>query len=181
MENHITNLVEHWAPYFYAWDVVNEAFNDDGTYRQDIFYNTIGPAYIPIAFKAAQNAIQKTNPNIKLYYNDYNIEYPGVKATAAQNLVKSLKSQNIRIDGVGLQSHFIVGETPSSASQQTNMEAFTALGVDVAQTELDIRFSTLPYNTTGQIQQAKDYEGTVAACRQVSRCVGITLWDYTDK
>jgi endo-1,4-beta-xylanase len=72
-----------------------------------------------------------------LYYNDYNIEYPGPKATAAQeNIVKFLQADGIRIDGVGLQSHFIVGETPSLATQVENMEAFTALGVEVAVTEV---------------------------------------------
>ena len=60
------------------------------------------------------------------------------------------------------------------------MESFTALGVEVVITELDVRM-TLP-NTTAQItQQAADYKSTAAACLAVADCVGITVWDFDDK
>lgn len=176
LKNHITNEVTHYKGKCYAWDVVNEAFNDDGTYRTDIFYNTIGPEYIPIAFEAAAAA----DPTVKLYYNDYNIETPGGKATAALNLVKSLKARGIKIDGVGLQAHFIVGGTPSLSSQVANLNTFIAAGVEVAYTELDIRFTALPPSASGLTQQTTDYFNTVSACVQVG-CVGVTIWDYTDK
>jgi endo-1,4-beta-xylanase len=137
----------------------------------------IGPEYIPIAFETAA----MFDPTVKLYYNDYNIETAGAKATSAQNLVKSLKSRGIKIDGVGLQAHFIVGETASQASLASNLQAFTALGVEVAYTELDIRFSSLPPTTAGFAQQSTDYVNTVGACLATTNCVGITIWDYTDK
>lgn len=177
MKNHIANEVTHYKGQCYCWDVVNEALNDDGTYRSDVFYNTIGTEYIPIAFETAA----QYDPDVKLYYNDYNIEYSGAKATAAQNIVKSLKARGIKIDGVGLQGHFIVGQTPNLQSQISNLEAFTALDVEVAYTELDIRFSSLPPSTSGYTQQATDYVNTVGACVQTANCVGITLWDFTDK
>ncbi|KAG0652633.1 hypothetical protein D0Z07_0693, partial [Hyphodiscus hymeniophilus] len=176
MKNHIANEVTHYKGQCYCWDVVNEALNDDGTYRVDVFYTTIGPEYIPIAFETAA----EYDSTVKLYYNDYNIEYSGAKATAAQAIVKSLKARGIKIDGVGLQGHYIVGETPNEASQISNLESFTALGVEVAYTEVDIRFTSLPPSTSGYAQQATDYVNTVAACLGVTGCVGITLWDYTD-
>lgn len=119
--------------------------------------------------------------DVKLYYNDYNIEYAGAKATAAQNLVKSLKARGIQIDGVGLQGHFIVGQTPSQASSQSLLSSFTALGVEVAYTELDIRFTSLPPTTAGLAQQGTDYANTVLACVATTGCVGVTIWDFTDK
>ena len=152
------------------------ALNDDGTYRTDVFYNIIGPAYIPIAFAAAAAA----DPSVKLYYNDYNIENPGAKSTAAQNIVKMIKAYGTKIDGVGLQAHFIVGSTPSKSSQQSNIAAFTSLGVVVAYTELDIRM-TLPSTATLLAQQSTDYANTVSACVSTKGCIGITVWDYTDK
>jgi Beta-1,4-xylanase len=66
--------------------------NDDGTYRESLWYETIGEAYIPIAFAAAAAA----NPDVKLYYNDYNIEYSGPKATTAQNIVKLVQSYGVK-------------------------------------------------------------------------------------
>nr|Q5ZNB1.1 RecName: Full=Endo-1,4-beta-xylanase D; Short=Xylanase D; AltName: Full=1,4-beta-D-xylan xylanohydrolase D; Flags: Precursor [Talaromyces funiculosus]CAG25554.1 endo-1,4-xylanase D [Talaromyces funiculosus] len=176
LKEHINGVVTHYKGQCYAWDVVNEALNEDGTYRQNVFYQHIGEAYIPIAFAAAAAA----DPNAKLYYNDYNIEYAGAKATGAQGIVKLIQAAGGRIDGVGLQSHFIVGQTPSLATQKANMAAFTALGVDVAITELDIRM-TLPDTSALQTQQSTDYQTTTTACVQTKGCVGITLWDYTDK
>ncbi|KAJ6035857.1 Glycoside hydrolase superfamily [Penicillium herquei] len=176
MKNHITNVVTHYKGQCYAWDVVNEGLADDGTYRDNIFYQYIGEAYIPIAFATAAAA----DPDVKLYYNDYNIESAGSKATAAQNIVKLVQSYGAKIDGVGLQSHFIVGSTPSQSAQASQMAAFTALGVEVAITELDIRM-TLPSTDALLAQQKTDYASTVAACAQTSGCVGITIWDWTDK
>ncbi|KAK6613436.1 Endo-1,4-beta-xylanase 1-like protein 1 [Botrytis cinerea] len=140
LKNHIKNEVTYYKGKCYAWDVVNEAFNDDGTWRSFVFYDTIGPEYIPIAFETAA----LYDPDVKLYYNDYNIESSGAKATATLNLVKSLQARGIKIDGVGLQAHFIVGSTPSESALATTLKSFTALNVEVAYTELDVRFSSLP-------------------------------------
>jgi len=174
---HVAGEASHWAGSCYAWDVVNEAINDDvnGTLRSDVFLDILGEDYIKIAFATAAIA----DPKAKLYYNDYNIEFAGAKSTTAQGIVKMLKEANIRIDGVGLQSHFIVGETPSIDAQISNMRAFTDLDVDVAITELDIRLE-LPATEANLAQQKLDYETTVGACMQVERCVGITVWDFYD-
>ncbi|MCJ1477474.1 hypothetical protein MMC13_006146 [Lambiella insularis] len=143
-----------------SWDVVNEALNDNGTFMSSIWYDTIGPAYFPLAYAAAAAAAP---PNIKLYYNDYNIEYPGEKATAAQQLIASVKAQGIRIDGVGLEQ---------------NIAAFAAIVDEVAVTELDVRSPTLPPTLAQQQQQELDFHSTVAACVGTPACVGVTLWDF---
>ncbi|TGO89078.1 hypothetical protein BPOR_0126g00090 [Botrytis porri] len=176
LKNHIKNEVTYYKGKCYAWDVVNEAFNDEGTWRSFVFYDTIGPEYIPIAFETAA----LYDPDVKLYYNDYNIESSGAKATSALNLVKSHKARGIKIDGVGLQAHFIVGSSPSESALATTLRSFTALDVEVAYTELDVRFSTLPPTAAGLAQQGVDYANTVNACLSVDGCVGITIWDFTD-
>lgn len=171
---HCSTLVGHYKGSVYAWDVVNEPFNDDGTWRTDVFYNTLGTSYVATALNAARAA----DPAAKLYINDYNIENTGSKATAMLNLVKSLKAAGTPLDGIGLQCHFIVGSVPSSL--QSIMSQFTALGVEVAITELDIRM-TLPATTALLAQQKTDYQNVIAACKNVAGCVGVTIWDYTDE
>ncbi|KAI0322739.1 endo-1,4-beta-xylanase A precursor [Amylostereum chailletii] len=172
IETHCGTVVGHYKGQTYAWDVVNEPFNDDGTFREDVFFNTLNTSYIATALNTARQA----DPATKLYINDFNIE--GAKATAMQNLVKSLQEQKVPIDGVGLQCHFIVGEVPTTL--QANMEAFTALGIEIAITELDVRM-TLPVTDKLLTQQKADYESVISACNAVPGCIGVTLWDYTDK
>lgn len=185
LEREINAQVSHYGDKCYAWDVVNEAFTDDqtnGIYRDDLWSQVIGaPAYIYLAFQFAQAAVEANNLKVKLYYNDYNIESPGGKSTNVANLVGELKSRNIRIDGVGLQSHFVVGGTPSRAQQLQTMQSYITQGVEVAQTELDVRFPTLPYDYDGLQTQKANYRDSVGACVDVgSACVGTTLWDFDD-
>ncbi|KAL1862849.1 hypothetical protein Daus18300_008346 [Diaporthe australafricana] len=177
IQAHIASEVGHYKGKCYAWDVVNEALNDDATYRTSVFYNTMGTSYLPIAFAAAAAA----DPAAKLYYNDYNIESSGAKATAAVNLIKMIQAAGAKIDGVGLQGHFIVGSTPSQSALTSQLNTYVALGLEVAYTEVDVRFSSLPSTASGLAQQATDYGSVVSACLAVSKCVGITVWDFDDK
>jgi len=71
-----------------------------------------------------------------------------------------LQEAGIRIDAVGLQSHFIVGQTPGIDNQISNMEAFTGLRVEA---ELDIRLQE-PETTSNLKQQSTNYKTTVGAC-----------------
>ena len=88
------------------------------------------------------------------------------------DLVSDLKSRGIPIDGIGLESHFILGEVPTTL--QANMEAFTALGVEIAITELNIRM-TLPVTEAMLEQQQADFETVISACTAVKDCVGVCL------
>ncbi len=103
----------------------------------------------------------------------------GAKSTALKELVKALKTSGVPIDGVGIQSHLTVGGVPPTLQQ--NMAEFAALGVEVAITELDIRFATLPPSAAGLAQQRADYASVVGACSAVPGCVGVTVWDFADK
>ncbi|WP_235215601.1 endo-1,4-beta-xylanase [Phaeacidiphilus oryzae] len=175
MENHITQEVSHYKGSIYAWDVVNEPFNDDGSYRSDVFYQAMGTGYIADALRTAHAA----DPSAKLYLNDYNIEGTGAKADAMYNLVSSLKAQGVPIDGVGFETHLAIQYGFPTGMQQ-NLQRFAALGVDVAITELDVRM-TLPETSAQDTTQADYYSQVTNACLAVSRCVGITVWEFTDK
>ncbi|KZT04620.1 glycoside hydrolase family 10 protein [Laetiporus sulphureus 93-53] len=174
IQTHVSTLVGHYKGQVYAWDVINEPLNDDGSMREDVFYDTLGDSYISIALTSAREA----DPNAKLYINDYNIEYTGTKSTALQTLIKQLQADDVPIDGVGMESHFIVGEVPTTLVE--NFQAYADLGLEFAITELDIRME-LPETAALLEQQKSDYYTVVNACMQVSACKGVTVWDWTDK
>ncbi len=175
MENHITTEATHYKGKVFAWDVVNEPFNDDGTYRTDAFYNAMGKDYIADAFRTAHAA----DPNAKLYINDYNIEGSGAKADAMYSLVSELVSEGVPINGVGFQGHLAV-QYGFPSGMQANMQRFASLGLDVSITELDVRME-LPADSSKVATQQSYYKQAVDACLGITRCVGITIWDYTDK
>lgn len=63
MEDHIKAVVTRYKGVCTRWDVVNEALNENGTYRDTVWLKTIGEAYLPIAFRLAK----KYDSKAKLY------------------------------------------------------------------------------------------------------------------
>ena len=173
METHITTEVTHFKGSCYAWDVVNEPFNGDGSFVADAFFNAMGSGYIADALRTAHAA----DPNAKLYLNDFNIEGENAKSNAMFNLAQSLLAQGVPLNGIGFESHFILGQIPSD--MQANMQRFANLGLDVAVTELDDRI-TLPASSANLQQQATEFSEVVQDCLNVSRCVGVTQWAVGD-
>jgi endo-1,4-beta-xylanase len=166
MRNHITQVMTHFRGQLYAWDVVNEAFADDGAgSRRDSNLQRTGNDWIEDAFRTARAA----DPNVKLCYNDYNID----NATAAKTqsvlaMVRDFKSRGVPIDCVGLQSHFTGGSSYPS-NYRTTISNFAAAGVEVHITELDITNAN-----------ATAYGNTVRDCMAVSACKVITTWGIRD-
>ena len=136
MKKHISTVVGRYKGRIKGWDVVNEAINDDGSYRNSKFYQIIGEDFIKLAFQFAHEA----DPDAELYYNDYSMANPA-KRNGVVVLVKKLQAQGVKIDGIGMQTH--VGlDSPRLEDYEASMEAFGALGVKVMITEMDI--SVLP-------------------------------------
>jgi endo-1,4-beta-xylanase len=153
--NHITTVASRYDGKVYSWDVVNEALNEDGTLRHSIFLQKLGPDYLVEAFRLAQKAA----PHTKLYYNDYNIEQPKKRAGAIA-LIKKIRAAGVRIDGVGIQGHWKSGNVPL-AEIEASIREFSALGIEVMFTELDL--SVLPnpwdHNTADVGQTAANRAG----------------------
>jgi endo-1,4-beta-xylanase len=175
LENHIKNEARHYAD-CYAWDVVNEAFEDNGTWRDTIWLRVLGKEYIELAFKFAR---KYTKPKTRLYYNDYGIERVNNKSRAVAELVKDFNKRKVPIDGVGLQAHYTVGRAPTYNETLAALTLFEAEGVETALTELDVR-TNVPSNSTLVTRQAQVYADTVKACVDSKECVGVTVWDFWD-
>ena len=138
MRDHIHTVVGRYKGRVKGWDVVNEAIEDDGSYRRSVFYRILGEEYIPLAFQYAHEA----DPDAELYYNDYSLANPR-KREGVVRLVQKLKSRGLRIDAVGMQAHLGM-EWPSVEEFEKSMLAFAATGVKVMVTELDLNALPAP-------------------------------------
>lgn len=143
MRNHIYTVVGRYKGRVKGWDVVNEAIMEDGSFRESKFYQIVGPDFIKLAFQFAHEA----DPEAELYYNDYNEWYPK-KRDAIVQLVRDLKAEGIRIDGVGMQGH-IGMESPSLGAYEQAIEAYAGEGVKVMVTELDMSILPNPRRDVG--------------------------------
>ena len=153
MKNHIFTVVGRYKGKVKGWDVVNEAFEDDGSWRNSKFYQIIGEDYIRLAFQFAHEA----DPDADLYYNDYSMSHEGRRNTVVK-MVKDLKSQGVRIDGVGLQGHMDL-VFPDLDEFEKSMLAFAETGVKLMITELDVTVLPRPGIDVGaEISASFEYQ-----------------------
>jgi endo-1,4-beta-xylanase len=174
LRQHIIDEVTHFKGKIAQWDVVNEAFNEDGTMRNTIWLQNLGPGYIADAFRWAHQA----DPRVRLFYNDFNLESLGPKSDAAFALVQQLRAAGVRIDGVGFQGHLAV-QFPAPATLQENLKRFSDLGLMTEFTEADARM-VLPADATKLAASADAYRVMLDACLLTRRCTGFTVWGFTD-
>lgn len=134
LKTHINTVVGRYRGKIYAWDVVNEAIDDNPAnfLRNSKWFEICGEDFITKAFEYAHEA----DPGAKLYYNDYNSELPE-KRERIYKLLKSLKDKGVPIDGVGLQAHWSL-KSPTEADLRTAIQRYSSLGLKIQFTELDI-------------------------------------------
>src|ERR1700691_2598260 len=189
LQNHINAEVTHFAGQAFAWDVVNEAFNDptgsaQATLRDSSWYDQpgigqTGTGYIAQAFQWAHAAA----PNALLFYNDYNIEEPGPKFDAVLSMVQQFVSTGVPINGVGFEMHVLLSYYPSAAQLAQNMQALAKLGLQIHITEMDVRL-LLDANgnaSTDDLQtQAQVYQSILTVCLQQPNCTAFQVWGGSD-
>lgn len=132
LKDHISTVVGRYKGRIGGWDVVNEAFDEDGKLRQTPWRDAIGDDYVEKAFEFAHAA----DPGAELYYNDYNLWKPA-KRDAAIRLVKDLKAKGLRVDGIGEQGHWGIDE-PTLQEIDETLAAIRAAQVQPLITELDM-------------------------------------------
>ncbi len=178
-DTHITTVLNRYAGRIYSWDVVNEAISDgEEVYRDSVFLSKLGTDFIADAFHTAKAA----DPFAQLYYNDYGIERINTKSDKVYAVLKELVEAGAPIDGIGFQMHLDANFAPSVDQMVENFERFTALGLTVNVSELDVRTANLPWDkATNLAIQKQVYHRVVDACMRVPDCEGVTTWGFTDK
>ncbi len=189
MENYIKNVMEiiekeYPDVEFYAWDVVNEIWLDDGNPRKPgtqaenpnysgwvkIFGDN---SFVDYAFEYARKYAPE---GCKLYYNDFN-EYMPSKTDAMIEMCTRLKEKGI-IDGIGLQSHLDVS-FPSVSAYEKALKKFCETGLDIQITELDA--TTADTSETGFETQAQYYSDIMDLAVKYSDSISaVVIWGTTD-
>ena len=179
MENFIKNTFELIAKDYpnldlYAYDVVNEAFLNDGGGLRDANNSNWTKIYgdsDEFIINAFTYARKYAPAGCKLYINDYN-EYIPAKTNDLYNIAMKLKEKGL-IDGIGMQSHLDVGY-PSASLYKTALEKFISTGLDVQITELDI-------TTTNESSQAALYKEILQlAVDHADSISSVTVWGTHD-
>ncbi len=147
MREHIFTIVNHFRGRIDAWDVVNEAFEDDGTPRKSLFYQILGSDYIPLAFQYAHEA----DPTAELYYNDFSMN-KATKVEGVANFFRPLIKQGLPITAIGMQGHMILEDNTDNRlikQYEHSIETIASLGIPTFFSELDISVLPNPYGFSG--------------------------------
>ena len=133
---HIKSVVGHYRGQIYAWDVVNEAVNQDGTLRNTFWMSKLGPEHIAMAFQWAREA----DPGAKLFYNDNGGEGLNAKSQGIYALVQGLQQiQAFRSMEWGCKCTPALDSAPPASELSANMQRLAKLGLEIHITEMDVR------------------------------------------
>ena len=174
-EQYIATVVGRYAGRIQRWDVVNEPLTAYGTQRSgSVWDDLLGPGWVADAFRAAHAA----DPAAELWLNEYGTDWVAGKHEALLALVAGLVRDGVPIHGVGIQTHRTSTAGPDVAAFRRQLADFTALGLKVALTEVDV--PTDPTDAAGSYTQAGAYGRIAQACLAVPGCVEITTWGLSD-
>lgn len=187
LQDHIRKVAGHFRGKVFAWDVVNEAFDEKGKLRSTIWYDTPGIGFAGQSTKYIEQAFEWTHeadPDALLFYNDAEGEAVNTKSSAIYGMVKDFRSRSVPIDGVGLQMH-IFDQKLDLVGIDANIARFTALGVQVHVTEMDVALPTNSEGTASDLsdleKQAEIYGEIAKICIAHPGCTALQTWGFTDK
>ena len=182
---HIDTVVNRYRDRVFCWDVVNEAFNDNGTLRSTVWYDAPGigyagqgTKYIEEAFKRARAA----DPDCELFYNDYSAETDNTKSDAIYAMAQDFIARGVPIDGIGFQFH--LSGTPSLSSMRANFQRFNDLGLKLHITEMDVRVavdSNGVATAAALAAQADTYFNVVGTALAFPRTTVVQTWGFSDR
>ncbi len=139
LKNHVTTIVNHFKGQVQSWDVVNEAIDDNGGYRNSVFYQKTGTDYLDQAFRDARAA----DTTVDLFYNDYSMEQGGNKFQTMQAMLDGMLARQVPITGIGFQMHVML-DYPSVDTIRASFKAIADRGLKVKISELDVPLNN-PY------------------------------------
>lgn len=171
MREYIDRVMTRYRGDVAVWDVVNEAFEDDGTFRDSLWFEAMGERYIDVAFSQAR----ESDPAAQLIYNDYDVAYGDAKPDAMFDMLEGALARGVPIDGVGFQLH-VFARFDGFDEVRRNFARAAALGLDVYVTELDVSMAA----GDTEAGQAAVYDELLGICLEQSACRAFQTWGFTD-
>ncbi|ULC60705.1 endo-1,4-beta-xylanase [Flaviramulus sp. BrNp1-15] len=161
-----------------SWDVYNEAFETDA--QTNVLMTKIDDV-IAKCFLAARAG----DPDVKLFYNDFNVAGDVDKRNNILAMVADFQTRNIPIDGIGMQMH--LNHNWPTDDLPLAIEQIADTGLLVHASELDVKANYGNDVTTltaaraqeqaDQFQRASYYYTTIVPSAQQ---YGITIWGFRD-
>ncbi len=176
MQQHIKTVAGRYSEKLYAWDVVNEYFDKDGGVHKSVWSEVIGPDFMEIAHKFAR----ESDPQAKLFVNDYDINKINQKSNGLYAWIKDAKQRGVPVHGVGFQMHVPYNFNFDEEEFLKNLQRFADLGLEIHITELDVRIKE-PITPEKLKQQAELYGKILRSCLKQPACKAFVIWGFTDK
>jgi len=181
LKNHIQTVVAHYKGKVAGWDVVNEAFLDDGSLRPTIWSDHI-PDYLAKSFLWAREA----DPNVILFYNDYGQDGKPKKMQAILDLVADFKKRNVPIDGLGLQMHVNINSKNEAILEVITKSAATGLSIHFSELDVAVNPKNNPdfvYDDVAKDEQLNKFLLLFNSFKSIplGQQYGITFWNVGDK
>jgi len=181
MKEYIQDVMTHFKGKVISWDVVNEAFMDDGTYRSSVWYQKLGVEYIELAFQYAHEA----DPDAILFYNDYGQEYSHAKNVAINKMIDGLLAKNIPVHGVGFQMHTNIYQLEKNIAYALNTAASRNLKVHISEFDVGVNpeeKEDMEFTDDLAKKQKAIYRYAAKAMLNIPAELqhGITLWGVND-
>lgn len=180
--DHIQTICRHFRGHVSSWDVVNEAFEADGTLRRTLWSQHLGGSYLEKAFRYAHDA----DPSAQLFYNDYDLESNPVKRRAVLAWLQTMRQRGVPVHGLGLQMHISIAH-PDNRQLADALREVQQTGLQVHLSEIDVVLNPLggALTLTPDLlqRQADKLAFLVRTYQELPRSqqFGLTFWGLSDR
>ncbi|KAA2234775.1 endo-1,4-beta-xylanase [Salinarimonas soli] len=185
IERHVRSVLKRYSGRIEEWDVVNEAIqnydNLPNGFRNSLLFQEFGATFVVAAFRAAR----EFDPNVKLVYNDFGIEYDNFRDRARRKallpLLRSLREEGL-IDGFGTQSHLTAGNPFNPKLLRDFLSEVASMGLSIVVTEFDVNDTKLdPDIGTRDKAVAEHAKRVLDVILDEKAVTGVLTWGLTDR
>jgi endo-1,4-beta-xylanase len=186
MDRHIETTAARYSGRIWAWDVVNEPFfplhGREGGFRKGPWFDAMGPAYIERAFRRAASADPSAHLILNEAFCEQNDDWGNAIRPRFFDFVRHLKDRGVPIGGVGFQAHLKPHLPHDYAGFAEYAARFSALGLDIHISELDVQDSSFPDDIVSRDRLvAAQITKFLTPALKIPRLKSVCVWHLSDR